>query len=134
MQKKLEHAPTSDPERRAIYGFFLLILSIIFLILFILLSYLPIEWLNQIGLTYLPQKYWYLAIPSYIVILPFLTLAIYTTLNMRMVNNLNSLNSIKDEYSIYYDNNFNKNSLSLPPVADIPLTKICEILYLDKKN
>ena len=48
--------PAPDPER-AIYGFFLVLLSIIFLFLFIFLSYLPIEWLNQVGLTYLPEKY-----------------------------------------------------------------------------
>jgi phosphatidylinositol glycan class P protein len=130
----MQKSAVTDPER-AIYGFFLLILSITFLILFILLSYLPVNWLNQIGLTYLPEKYWYLAIPSYLVILPFLTLAIYTTLNMRMVNSLNSVNNLKDEKSIYKPNNeINKDSTSLPPVADIPLTKICEILYLDKKK
>ena len=130
----MQKSAVTDPER-AIYGFFLLILSITFLILFILLSHLPVNLLNQIGLTYLPEKYWYLAIPSYLVILPFLTLAIYTTLNMRMVNSLDSLNNLKDEKSIYKTNHeLHKDSASLPPVADIPLTKICEILYLDKKK
>ena len=125
--------PAPDPER-AIYGFFLVLLSIIFLFLFIFLSYLPIEWLNQVGLTYLPEKYWYLAVPSYLVITPFFILAIYTTLNMRMINDLDSMNSLRDEHSIYNKNvtKKEKNLESLPPVADIPLTKICEILYLEK--
>lgn len=137
----MQKTAVTDPER-AIYGFFLLILSITLLTLFILLSFLPNNWLDQIGLTYLPDKYWYLAIPSYFVILPFVTLAIYTTLNMRMVNDLNSINNLKDEKSIYKklsnemsnDHASKSISVALPPVADIPLTKICEILYLDKKS
>lgn len=141
MQKRPEHSPAPDPER-AIYGFFLLILSIIFLFLYIILSYLPYEWLNNIGLTYLPQKYWYIALPSYIVVAAIYVLSIYTVINMQMVNNYNSFNNIKDEASVYKHNHHQQhhlnsndnNAASIPPVSDIPLTKICQILYLEPKT
>ncbi len=51
--------PTPGPSHeRAIYGFFLLVLSVTCLASYIVLSFTPNDYLYSIGIIYLPQKYW----------------------------------------------------------------------------
>lgn len=128
--KKPEHSPAPDPTR-AIYGFFLSASAIILFIVYLILAYLPDEWLIKIGWNYLPQKYWFIAIPAYLVVIFITILFGYITLNMRLVNEPSSLSTIQDKYSNFHIRNFKHKPESLPPIHDIPITEICEMMYLD---
>jgi phosphatidylinositol N-acetylglucosaminyltransferase subunit P len=128
--KKAEHSPAPDPTR-AIYGFFLSVSAIILFVLYIILAYLPDEWLIKIGWNYLPQKYWFIALPAYVVVIVITILFGYITLNMRFINDPSSLNTIQDKYSNFHIRNMNHKPESLPPIHDIPISEICELMYLD---
>jgi len=128
-KKKCEHSPGPEPER-AIYGFFMLVASLVLFILYVVLSYFP-EWLqNQLGLTYLPDKYWSIALPAYILIMILSVVPFYISLNMTQVNELDSISSIKDEYSLSKKSEIIVNSKhSIDPAYDIPISDICNFLY-----
>jgi hypothetical protein len=62
-------------------------------------------------------------------ILPF-----YFTINMTKVNDLDSLDSIKDEYSLTKESQIKLNrdrleSNAIDPIYDIPITDVCNYLY-----
>lgn len=120
----IETKNTPSPYR-AIYGFVLWLLSYVFLILYIVWTCIPEEWLHLIGLTYWPQQYWSIAIPAYIFtgILLFGFL-IYPSINLLITPPLSSLRTIVDESTA------GKVGKGIAPVTDIPLTKVCEKLYL----
>ncbi len=130
-KKKSEHSPGPEPER-AIYGFFMLVASLILFILYVVLSFFP-EWLqNQLGLTYLPDRYWSIALPAYIVIIILSVVPFYISLNMTQVNELDSIYSIKDEYTLCKKSEIIVNSKhSIDPAYDIPISDICSFLYKD---
>ncbi len=134
IKKKAEHSPAPQPER-AVYGFFLLISSLMFFLIYVLISYLP-DWIfvDLIGWDYLPDKYWSIVLPAYIIIFTLMILPFYYTINMTKVNDFDSIDSIKDEYSLTKESQIrlNKNmdqSNAIDPVYDIPITDICEYLY-----
>uniref|UniRef100_A0A0K0DJA0 G domain-containing protein n=1 Tax=Angiostrongylus cantonensis TaxID=6313 RepID=A0A0K0DJA0_ANGCA len=60
------HTPNPLPAR-GIYGFALYISSICFLTLYILWAVVPTPILKHLGITYVPAKYWVIAIPSLII-------------------------------------------------------------------
>ncbi|VDM62196.1 unnamed protein product [Angiostrongylus costaricensis] len=60
------HTPNPLPAR-GIYGFALYISSICFLTLYILWAVVPTPLLKRLGITYVPAKYWVIAIPSLII-------------------------------------------------------------------
>ena len=128
LKKKAENSPAPKPER-AIYGFFMLATSILCFILYVFAAYVPEEWLNSIGLSYLPQKYWFIAFPAYFVAVPFMLLTIYMSLNMRVVNEMSSISNIQDEYSIFHKIVSKSDKAKMAPVGDIPIGRINELIY-----
>lgn len=129
-KKKAEHSPGPKPER-AIFGFFLIILSIILFILFVLISFLSETVLTQIGWTYLPDKYWSLAVPAIIVYGVLGYLPIYFAINTTKVNDYESIYNIQDEHSLIKPNRIDQNKDSIDPAFDIPITEINNFLYND---
>ena len=79
--KQSEHSPAPQPAR-AIYGFFLVVFALIIFLIYLLVSYLPDNFLNYIGWGYLPDKYWSIALPAYFIIVILLIVPIYCSLNM----------------------------------------------------
>ena len=136
-KKKAEHSPGPKPER-AIYGFFCLSFAIIIFIIYVMVAYLPDSGLNAFGWDYLPEKHWMLITPYLIIITVLMVYPVYLFLNSSVVCALNSINSIKDEFSL--DKNTEKKTNeaketcnSIDPVYDIPISEICQHLYLKKK-
>ncbi|KAK6056229.1 prenyltransferase and squalene oxidase repeat-containing domain protein [Cooperia oncophora] len=61
-------AKALEARRKGIYGFALYISSYCLLILYLLWAIVPTPILNRLGITYVPAKYWVIAIPSLIVL------------------------------------------------------------------
>ncbi|KAI9800477.1 MAG: hypothetical protein M1833_003363 [Piccolia ochrophora] len=77
------------------YGFVLYLLSSLAFLIYLLWSYLPMPFLHQLGIYYYPNRWWSLAIPSFLVMLIvyiYVALASYNTgyltLPMNSVENL----------------------------------------------
>jgi phosphatidylinositol glycan class P protein len=133
-KKKTEHSPAPQPER-AVYGFLLLVSSLSAFIIYVLVSYLP-DWIfvDLIGWDYLPDKYWSIALPAYLIVITLMILPLYLSINMTKVNDLSSINSITDEFSLSKESQvqLTKTGLepnSIDPVYDIPIGDICHFLY-----
>lgn len=127
-KKKVENSPAPNPER-AIYGFFMFATAILCFFMYVFVAYLPEDWLTSIGLSYLPQKYWFIAFPAYFVALPFIILIIYMSLSMRMVNDMRSISNIQDQYSIFHKYSSKSDVAKMAPVGDIPITTINGLIY-----
>lgn len=135
-EKKSEHSPAPQPER-AIYGFFLLVSSLIGFILFILVSVAPDSWLDYYELDFLPSKYWSLAVPAFIALATLLIVPIYCALNATRVNDLDAANSIRDELSLTRQSQtrgrkYTKDSID--PIYDIPIESINQFLFDPSKK
>lgn len=61
------HTPNPLPAR-GIYGFALYISSVCLLILYLLWAIVPTPILRSLGITYVPAKYWAIAIPSLLLV------------------------------------------------------------------
>ncbi len=130
------NSPAPQPER-AIYGFFLLSFALVSFIIYVIISYLPNTILNELGWDYLPDKYWSIALPAYIVIIILMVVPIYLSLNISKENDCDSINNILDEYSLDKNKEIKNrqiSSSSIDPVYDIPIGDMCQLLYLKKEK
>lgn len=132
-QNKAEHSPAPQPER-AIYGFFLLISSLIAFILFVAVSVTPDSWLDYYQLDFLPGKYWSIAAPAFLILIVLLILPFYYTLNMTKVNPLEVLTCVKDEQSLSKCNqrarDVKYSKYSIDPAYDIPVEEINRFVFM----
>jgi Mn2+/Fe2+ NRAMP family transporter len=127
-----QHSPSPQPER-AIYGFFLLIFSVLLFIVYISLAFISDSFLiNKIGWDYLPDKYWTVALPAIFVIIFLTVTPSYIFFNMTKVCDLSSINNIKDEHSIFNSKSKNDqiSTESIDPIYDIPLVEMNQYLFL----
>ena len=128
---KTEHSPAPQPER-AIYGFFLLVFSLSFYAIYLILLITPDSVLDWIGLDYLTEiKYWLLAIPAFLAILPFLIVFTSLSINMMRTNDHEDINSIMDDRSKKPTPRRCKDSID--PMYDMPISEMCQYLYTSHK-
>jgi phosphatidylinositol glycan class P protein len=126
-----EHSPAPTPIR-AVYGFVLFLLGTSTLILYFAWALLPEALLDTLGLSFLPQKYWAVAIPIYagVVFVTFVTV-VYPSLGMCITPTHDDIRNVIDEYSIYKHSTQLDNPKAVPVVSDLSLE---ETLVLVKKD
>ncbi|KAL8806416.1 MAG: hypothetical protein Q9182_001331 [Xanthomendoza sp. 2 TL-2023] len=135
------------------YGFVLYLMSSLAFVVYLLWSYLPSPFLHQLGIHYYPNRWWSLAIPSFLVMtLVYIYVALasynteYLTLPMNSIENIvddaaniatverqkraktnaaGHLGSVEDE-GIDWASLWNQ---STDAVMDIPVGGVCQILY-----
>jgi phosphatidylinositol glycan class P protein len=126
-----EHSPAPQPER-AIYGFFLLVAAIFAFLIYIIISFIPDTAINELGWDYLPDKYWSIALPSFVVIALLMILPFYFSLNMRQVNEPACIHSVTDEHALDKQAQKRANAYtesSIDPIYDIPISEINRFLF-----
>ncbi|KAL0480935.1 phosphatidylinositol N-acetylglucosaminyltransferase subunit P [Acrasis kona] len=118
-----------------VYGFVLWIATFFILSGYLLFSWLPPESLYSYGITYHPDRYWALSIPAYI---PFSYGLIGITMNFLWIYHraqpLDDFGILEDEYTNYAVRRYgveveHVTKPVIPPVKDIPITKINQVLY-----
>ncbi|KAL8951775.1 MAG: hypothetical protein Q9222_002266 [Ikaeria aurantiellina] len=134
------------------YGFVLYLMSSMVFAMYILWSYLPSHFLHQLGIHYYPDRWWSLAIPSFLVmtlVYIYVALAAYNTEYLTLP--MNSIENIVDETAniatmenqrikkqnrlgepkVYADTSADWSSLwdeGTDAVMDIPVGGVCQIL------
>ncbi|KAI1384049.1 PIG-P-domain-containing protein [Hypoxylon trugodes] len=155
---ELEPVPRASPKvpTYEYYGFVLYLFSSLTFLIYLLWSYLPSPFLHALGIYYYPNRWWALAIPSFLVMLIvyiYVALAAYNTEILTLP--MTSLETIVDEAAMIaaidskgnikpggswkpitedkarqldWKNTWNKRT---DAVMDVPLAGVCEVIYGD---
>ncbi|EDO45006.1 predicted protein [Nematostella vectensis] len=123
-----ENTPLPIPER-AIYGFVLYLGTYLGFALYLVWAFVREEWLQSIGITYLPQRYWLVAGPVYLLVAFLIVVWFYFAHYLKSTPSLDSINTIADEHSRFLVDQEMTDS-SMPPLADVPIYQVNKKLYL----
>lgn len=121
-------SPSPTPVR-AIYGFVLYLAAYIAFVVYVIWAYLPDTWLEAIGLSYFPQKYWALAVPCYLCVLWVLAFPAWLGYIHLCTPALDSTDLIVDDYSPTLSKKELAEEYS-QQLADIPISEVNRQLYL----
>lgn len=92
-----EHTPAPTPSR-SVYGFVLFLCSKASFILFLIWAIVPEEWFEEFNITYLPQRYWAVAIPIFLLtVTATFGLVIYPSLSLCMTPNIDDIRTVVDK-------------------------------------
>lgn len=128
----VESTPSPTPSR-ANNGFVLYLASSIMFVIYLIWAFVPDHVLHHFGLTYLPQKYWAIAVPIYgMVFLLVFVMFFYPCINMCLVPARDSPHVMADSYSLPDKKDSARGGV--PSACDIPITVVCDMLYLKDKT
>ena len=107
--KTPDHSPSPTPER-AVYGFAVYLLTTTAFLCYMLWLVIPDAIFESLGITFLPQKYWAVAVPIYLSVAFFIfVIIIYPSLGMIMYTPSimdGDLSHAVDEYTVYNSDSF----------------------------
>lgn len=125
--KMPEHTPAPTPSR-AVYGFAMFLSFRTFFILYLIWAILPEEWFRLVGITCLPQRYWAVAIPIFLLtVLAIFAFLIYPNLGSFMTPNVDDLRTIRDSTST-------RKKVNFPAPRDSEIKCSCKNLEQCFKN
>lgn len=127
-----EHTPSPTPSR-AVYGFAMYLSFKLFFILYVIWTYVPESWFEFIGITYLPNRYWALSIPVFLLtVLTTFAFVIYPSLGLLMTPDINDLRTVQDSKSKSYPVNTDKFADNSSKMCGCNDLKKCKKLDFDK--
>eukprot|EP00123_Amoebidium_parasiticum_P006789 comp17657_c0_seq1/m.17445 comp17657_c0_seq1/g.17445 ORF comp17657_c0_seq1/g.17445 comp17657_c0_seq1/m.17445 type:complete len:173 (-) comp17657_c0_seq1:310-828(-) len=130
-------APEIEPSKnelgpsREIYGFVLYVASWLAFVVYLIYGFTPDPVLHSWGITYYPQKWWAIAVPTYLCSLYVFIQVFYVALNMMRTPPLDSMATLVDEYtcSEATETTWPQDAESIPPIVDIPIGRVNGVLY-----
>jgi len=127
-----QHSPAPTPSR-AVYGFVLYLLSLALLLVYLGWALLPPSLLSSIGLDFLPQQYWAVAIPTYLsVIFCTFVLVIYPALGLLSTPGTGDMRHVTDSKTVYSTGNELEGAV--PPLYDLRPEDVRALLHSDKNK
>ncbi|CAH2047879.1 unnamed protein product [Thlaspi arvense] len=123
------------PKPSEVYGFVGSISTVVATVMFLIWAYVPDKFLESIGISYYPSKYWAMAMPTYSIVTLLLALAFYIGLNFMSTSNSTSLNTLFDDYSREAEDSVSEmkkeEDRQIESISDIGITRIndlCSVL------
>lgn len=124
-----EHTPAPSPGR-SYYGFVLYLLGWSGIGCYLVWAFVPHTYLAAFDLTYLPQPYWALALPSVMItMLLIFVFLVYPAINFMLVSPPHALQNITDSKSIRMEEYSQANDYDVPPAYDLDISQVCRELY-----
>ena len=94
-EEKKTHISESE-----LYGFFNWNLSALVFILYLVWAFVPDKILNELGIYYIPDKYYAIAIPLWFAVSLFYALQMYVTFCMYSTPSIESYETLQDKHTI----------------------------------
>ncbi|CAI0374429.1 unnamed protein product [Linum tenue] len=130
----------SGPKPSEVYGFVGSITTIVATVIFLAWAYVPEPWLHSIGISYYPNRYWALAVPTYCMVAIVLGLAFYIGLNFISTPSTTSMTMVFDEFTREAAEDVKlaapgdqQQQEAIKPISDIPVYKINDLMFGDSK-
>lgn len=124
-----EHTPAPSPGR-SYYGFVLYLLGWAGIVIYLVWALVPHSYLANLGLTYMPQPYWALALPSVVIMLLLVfVFFIYPAINFMLAPPPDDMRTITDSKAIQKEDYEGTGPYDVPPVYDLPISEVCRVLY-----
>ncbi|OIW03903.1 hypothetical protein TanjilG_30179 [Lupinus angustifolius] len=131
------------PKPSEVYGFVGSITTVAASVIFLVWAYVPESWLQSIGISYYPSRYWALALPTYLLVTIVLGVVFYIGLNFTATPPPTSKYSVFGEYEANFfrdTDEFTRDPLSpdcsldpddkpIEPISDIGIDRINDIMF-----
>ena len=109
------------------FGFAFYLMASVCLIAYILWAFLPKSWLDSAHIYYYPSRWWAVAVPAFVLMLMiyiYVALAGYNTEVLTYpptsIETITDLDAKVDQHYLFTES---------PAVRDLPLHKVCQVLY-----
>eukprot|EP01126_Amoeba_proteus_P050361 TRINITY_DN5941_c0_g1_i3.p1 TRINITY_DN5941_c0_g1~~TRINITY_DN5941_c0_g1_i3.p1 ORF type:complete len:127 (-),score=16.15 TRINITY_DN5941_c0_g1_i3:42-422(-) len=100
------------------------------LVAYLIWAFLPDSVLQPLGITYYPDRYWAVLGPQYLLVSFIFSIIIYVAINLMDTAPLDSFHLITDKNAKEGGiTDLLQEEGDIPPIADIPLTVVNELLY-----
>ncbi|XP_060516781.1 phosphatidylinositol N-acetylglucosaminyltransferase subunit P [Cylas formicarius] len=129
-----EHTPAPTPSR-AVYGFAMFLGFKIFFIIYIIWSVIPEKYFEKVGIDFLPQRYWAIAVPIYVLsTLTLFAFVIYPSFGLIMTPDVDDIRTIMDKVGKKRKNNEIKLEEYQSPSCVCKNHEKCAKEYFDVKE
>eukprot|EP01127_Copromyxa_protea_P007783 TRINITY_DN1771_c0_g1_i2.p1 TRINITY_DN1771_c0_g1~~TRINITY_DN1771_c0_g1_i2.p1 ORF type:complete len:149 (-),score=27.44 TRINITY_DN1771_c0_g1_i2:40-486(-) len=127
--------PPKRSARQEVYGFVGWMATWVILFAYLIWTFLPDSVLHPLGITYYPDRYWAILGPQYLLVTFIFSIICYGALNLMDTAPLDSYNLLTDKDAREVGiQDLLKEEGDVPPIADVPITVVNEILYNTKPD